>query len=232
MDMGVSDPAARAKSIVLRGAHVQIGLLNHQRIVPRHLVDTAGSLVMRGVDAAGPCLRRLLEGAPAPTLHVMVDDVSPVPQPDRLRARVRLSGTLERIQIRDCAQALAHLGAEVDEPLVRLRPEWLQLRDPAKHDVPMEAYRMARPDPLCGWEAEWLTELNRSDPDLIRLLAATETTLGPADRVCLLGADSAGIDLRLYRNERSADLRLLFVRPAGCPCQARRAFDEMVNSRL
>lgn len=230
--MGVMVTAARAKSIVLRGAHVQIGLLNHQRIVPRHLVDTAGSLVMRGADAAGPCLSRLLEGAPAPTLHVVVDDVSPVPQPDRLRARVRLAGTLEQIRIRDCAQLLTHLGASADEPLVRLRPAWVQLHDPLGRDVPMQAYRTTRPDPLCGWEAEWLTELNRSDPDLIRLLAGTETPVHPGDRVCLLGADSAGIDLRLYRRGRSSDLRLLFTRPARCPCQARRAFDAMVNSRL
>lgn len=236
-DVELGKIAERAKSVAITGAHVQVGLLNHTCVVNRHLVDVTGNLLMRAQDAAGPCLNHLLEGAPPPTLTVSIDDVSPVPQPDRLRARLQMHAQLDRIELHNSPEALEYLGTAEGEPLVRLRPESLTFTDLTGQNrepqtVDLAVYRRARPDPLAGWETQWVSELDRSDPDLIWLLASARTAVLEEDRVRLLGADAHGIDLRIYREHSVQHLRLAFQRPARCACQARMAFDELVNHNL
>lgn len=239
LDATTREQARRARSIVVTGSHVEIGILNQRSVVPRHLVDVRGSVVMKAEFGAGPCLARVLNGEPSPLLELLVVDVAAVPQAERTRGVVWMAGRLERIEIRNCAGALDHLQAGPDEPLVRFCPELIELncrlgaaRDQREVLVPLDAYRRARHDPLTGWEGTWLAELHREDPELMRLLAATRLELGGQDRVRAVAADSGGIILRVYTDDGVQDLRLAFERPAGCPCRAREAFDALIDRLL
>lgn len=223
-----------ARTVVAVGTEVRIGLFGRHTLVPQRLTDQAGNLLLRADRAAGPCLHRMLEGAPSPVLQVLVSDLTPVPQPDRLRARVHLTGRVELIALRGRPEIAHRLGATADEPLVRFVPDsvYLERAHAGGGPVPAQAYRRARPDPLAGWESAWLTRLHREDPELLRLLAHACRPLGENDRVSGLAADSHGITLRIYAGAGVRDLRLDFARPAPCPCRARRSLDELINRLL
>lgn len=166
-------------------------------------------------------------------------DVSAVPQPDRIRGTVILSGPLSEVTGPLPAGLRAHLtGSDAvgSSRLLRLAPEEIQLdwRCERTGGVPVpvspESYRAAFPDPLVAFEAEWLPHLQDGHADLLATLARHE--LGTEEDeldVRALGLDRYGVVLRVRDTMSTFDLRVAFDRPVTCGCDVREAFGALVD---
>ena len=168
-------------------------------------------------------------------------DVSAVPQADRVRGEVHLSGMLYDVQEPLPAGMRAHLTGS-DDPeagrLVRLVPDevtldWRCEDAVGRREVPLTAYRSAFPDPLVAYEHSWLPHLQADHADVLGTMARHELGLEPAlDEpvdVRALGLDRYGVVLRVHDGRARYDLRIPFDRPVAWGCDVREAFGTLVQ---
>lgn len=205
--------------------------------VHRHGVLLDGSVLFQ---APGDYATRL-----DPRVTATAVDVATVPQADRVRGEVVLSGTVAEVDEPLPAGMRFHLTGS-DEPdgstrLVRLAPERVALTwrcevrgdEPDTRQVGLEEYRAAFPDPLLGYEAEWLPHLQADHHPLLVAMARYE--LGwdedPED-VRALSIDRYGIVLRVRDCNVTADLRLAFDAAVTCGCDVREAFGALVRRAM
>ncbi len=236
--------ADRARSVVATATGLEVGVLSMTVLVERHLADTDGSLLMCApVLGSGEPRSPLADAGrlPGPVLTACLTGVAGVPQPDRVRGRVRLTGALVVEGSRLPAGVAAHLGAGPGRPVLRLRPHRIAIdwrvgaRRAGWQRVEHAAYATARPDPLAGWEAGWTAHLDRDHPGLAAALARSmRPDLGPGAVVRPVLVDRGGITLRVHHGRDGAieDLHLPLGREVRCGCDARLALQDLVEARL
>ena len=244
--------AARARTALCSASQLRLGVADLGAEVPRHVVDTDGSLLFLAPIDSPSAVLRVAPRLPAPLVSAVAVDVASVPQADRVRGRVRVTGTLERVDPQVPEPARAYLvgpdpeAAEAAMPLLRLRPQRVALTwwcedglDAAGRgsapsvDVPIEDYRAASPDPLVQVEASWLPHLTRDHHDEARALAAHALGgLAPSVEVRPLVLDRHGLVLRLYLHGRAHDVRVGFEEPVGCACDLRGAVSTLLRRAI
>ncbi|MGL5910863.1 MAG: DUF2470 domain-containing protein, partial [Phycicoccus sp.] len=163
-----------------------------------------------------------------------------VPQPDRVRGLLRLSGDAHVVEVELTTDVVEHLRLETDARLVRVTAAEITLdwrvevpvdgrRGPAP--VPVQAWAAAEPDPLTGWEGEWTEHLDRHHADLLAGLARRMGARTRRRAVHPVLADAEGIVLRCYRSgEGPRDVRVRFRHRVECGCRAIAAFEELVGA--
>ncbi len=224
-------PSTRARTVLATCSHVELGILSDRVIIPAHLIDPRGAVLLRPGD--GPCWDHLQNGQPCPLLDLVATDITSVPQPDRIRAHVRMRGTVELLPAPPHPQVRHHLGLSTGEPMARFVPECVILNAPSPGDryattVPLSAYAEAATDPLAGWEAAWISHLDSQHAQALRRLVSAQLELCGSENVHALQADVHGITVRIYAPGFQRDLRLDFPREARCGCQAVDSFNAMV----
>jgi len=234
-------PAERARTIIASASTLRVTSPELTLDVHRHGVSQDGSLLFQ---------------APADFAHDLasyritatVVDVTTVPQPDRVRGTVTLAGPLYDVVEALRAGMRMHLTGS-DEPddrtrLVRLVPDSVGLAwrcetrvgDPPARQVPLEDFRRAFPDPLLGYEAEWLPHLQADHADL--LVGIARYDLGwntDPDDVRALGIDRFGLVLRVTDDafdDGHRDLRIGFDRAVTCGCDVKEAFGALLSRAL
>lgn len=235
--------AERARAVVATATGLEVGVLSMTVPVEQHLADADGSLLLcappTGSGEPGSPLA-LAGRLPGPVLTASLTDVAGVPQPDRVRGRVRLTGALGVVDGPLPAGVAAHLGAGPGRPVLRLRPhrvaiDWrVGTQQAGWQRVDPAAYAAARPDPLAGWEAGWTSHLDRDHPGLAAALArSVRPDLDPALVVRPLLVDRGGLTLRVdHGRGRTEDLHLPLGREVRCGCDAKLALQELVDTRL
>ncbi len=238
----VPTPAERARGVLAAATTVEVGVLSMTVPVERHAVDGSGALLLRAPVAAEGCPLALAGRLPSPVLVATATDVSSVAQPDRLRGRVRLTGTLERVAgpVPDDLAALLGGDGRGDRPVLRLRPvrvalDWRVGPAGAGGFVPVDpaAYAAAPLDPLAGWEAAWTDHLARGHEGLADALArGVRPDLGDGAYARPLLVDRGGLTLRVYdaAGRRQDDVHLPTRGVVRCGCDARRALEELVRA--
>ncbi len=222
--------AARARSIVDSSEHVEIGSADGLRLLVSHLVTPEGDLLASAQGMTGRCARHLGEER-LRLVEAHAIDVSGVPQRDRLRGTVQLTGHIAPVPPDRYPEAAARLELSPEESLavfvaerVRLQPHYPAGDETGVIDIPLTEYRRAAADPLTGWERVWLAHLDHHHNALLRAMAAWITPLSPEDEVHPLLADRDGITLRIYRPGIVFDLPVPFPEPVHCGCGAMSAF--------
>jgi Protein of unknown function (DUF2470) len=163
-----------------------------------------------GHDPSGAAFRRAA---------LEVSDVAPVPMRERIRARVRVTGTLLRDET--AGQTTWHL-----------LPEQVLLDEHASTQaVGLSDLHSARPDPFALVEAALLGHLDAAHHDelqtLGRLLEPGMT--GQPRRLRPLRLDRHGLVLRVEYARSSRDVRLAFPATVDTPEQMSRALQEMLT---
>lgn len=97
-------------------------------------------------------------------------------------------------------------------------------------EVPIDAYRAAAPDPLAGWESDWLAHLARHDDEPLRRIVTPRHHLAPDDLLRPLRADADGLTFRLYTAGSSRDVHIPFRKPVHCGCEAIGALADLVEA--
>jgi hypothetical protein len=170
-----------------------------------------------GVDGGRLCLRAGAEGPLVTEIDraeygdlpavVELTDLAPVSVPDRIRARVAVTGWLTLTGRPDPAGRVP----------VHCEPAEIQLiTADGCVDVTPEEFAAARPDPLAAAEAEMLTHLCDSHPEAVTALSRliAPRLLQGAVRVQPYRLDRYGVVLRVERTGgRYRDTRLAFIRP-------------------
>jgi Protein of unknown function (DUF2470) len=160
-------------------------------------------------------------GTPAFRRAVLeVADAAPVPLRQRIRARVRLTGTLARDE------------TAAAQPTWRLLPEQVLLDEhDSTHEVCLSDLHDARPDPFALVEGVLLGHLDTAHHDEVqtlgRLLEPHLTARAPRLRPARL--DRHGLVLRVEYAGHSLDARLAFPAPVGTPEQMRRSLHELLT---
>lgn len=234
-------PAERARTILASASTLRVASRELALDVHRHGVTTDGSLLFQvPADFCGD-----LHGY---RITATVVDVATVPQPDRVRGTVTLAGPVFDVVEALPAGMRLHLTGS-DEPdastrLVRLVPDTVALAwrcetpagEPPARQVPLEDYRGAFPDPLLGYEAEWLPHLQADHGDL--LVGIARYDLGwntDPDDVRALGIDRFGLVLRVTDDAFDGahrDLRIGFDRAVTCGCDVKAAFGALLSRAL
>lgn len=231
-------PAERARTIIATATTLLIASPEVTLEVHRHGVLPDGSLLFQ---APGDFAQQLA----ASRVSATAIDIATVPQADRVRGDVTLSGTIQSHPDPLPAGMLLHLtGSETPDPatsLVRLVPERVALRwrceteagHPPTRQVDLGSYREAFPDPLLGYEANWLPHLQAHHSAVLSRLARFE--LGweeePED-VRALSIDRYGLVLRVRDCGVALDLRLPFGRTVRCGCDVREAFSALLSRAM
>jgi len=227
--------AERARTIVATASTLRVHAASLALDVHRHGVVPDGSVIFQ----APADLADSLAGRAATATAV---DVATVPQADRIRGTATLAGPVVEVHGGLPVGLRAHLTGS-DKPdertrIVRLVPERIGLTwncerrngEPPWERVTVADYRIANPDPLLGYEAEWLPHLQADHGDVLTALASHE--LGgeeaPED-VRALAIDRFGLVLRVSDHGCRRDLRLCFDRPACCGCDVREALSTMLE---
>lgn len=242
-------PAERARTVVASAASLDIGVLNLQNPVERHAVDGDGSVLF--LPPAGSPERHfaVTRRLATPRLTAVARDLAPVACADRVRATVLLTGHLSPFDPAEARGQLAalvrHLTGHPDpgewnaerQPILRLRPEVVQML-PGSVAVPAEEYAASAPDPLTGYETQWLPHLARDHAEVLIALATAHDpslesiALSPY-AVTPYALDRFGLVLRVRLPDGSTrDLRLDFPRPARCGCDVPPAFNDLLRSTL
>lgn len=228
-------PAERARTIMATAATLRVISPDLTLDVHRHGVLPDGSVLFQApVDFA--------DGLGANRISATAIDVATVPQPDRVRGEVTLTGPIDSVTEPLPAGMRLHLtgsdALDTTATLVRLVPDRVALRwrceafegHPPICQVDLGNYRDAFPDPLLGYEANWLPHLQADHGPVLTALARHE--LGwdedPAD-VRALSIDRYGLVLRVRDCGVALDLRLPFGRPVGCGCDVRDAFNALLR---
>ncbi|RNL75356.1 DUF2470 domain-containing protein [Nocardioides marmorisolisilvae] len=228
-------PAERARTIVATASTLRVQGASMGLDVHRHGVVPDGSVLFQ----APPDLAESLAGRTATATAV---DVATVPQADRIRGTVTLAGPVLEVDDPLPVGLRAHLtGTEKPDDrtrIVRLVPERIGLTwncerrsgEPPWERVKIADYRVAHPDPLLSYEAEWLPHLQADHGQVLSALASYELGVDqePED-VRALSIDRYGLVLRVSDHGCRRDLRIAFDRPACCGCDVREALSAMVE---
>ncbi|TDB82561.1 DUF2470 domain-containing protein [Micromonospora sp. KC721] len=188
-------------------------------LIDSHAVLPDGTVVL-AVDAMTQTGGLLVatRGRPG-AVRLDVTQLVPVAVRSRVRARVRMLGTVRRLDpaVLDSCDGDSIMSL-LDLPPVALwalEPVEVGLdRDSGETTVSISAYRSARPDPFAADEAEHLRHLTQQHGDVLGQLA---TLLVPAlttmsARVVPVAVDADGIVLRAETTDRHTDVRLPFAR--------------------
>lgn len=232
-------PAERARTIIATSSTLRVASADLTLDVHRHGVVPDGAVLFQV-----PGDFALVSGEVTATAV----DVSTVPQADRVRGTVTLAGSLTEVVEALPAGMRMHLTGS-EEPdgetrLVRLVPTRVGLawrcehrpEDPTARQVPLPEYRAAFPDPLLGYEADWLPHLQADHGEVLVAIARHE--LGwdesPYD-VRALAMDRYGLVLRVRDGAFGAfgafghrDVRIAFDRTVACGCDVRAAFSALL----
>jgi hypothetical protein len=191
-------PAERVRSILARAASAHV----------TRLAPSPGRPTMSAVPARIELLTTEAAESPEPVV-VEVADPAPLPVPDRIRARVRISGH-------------GVVSTTAGQPLLLL-PTAVHLLS-AGGDAAVSPVELARatPDPLTHHEGDLLSHLDHAHPQLMETLTGLVAAhlLDGVTRVWPLELDSRGIVLRLQHGRRHHDVRLGFPTAATCPQEA------------
>nr|WP_243704665.1 DUF2470 domain-containing protein [Micromonospora sp. KC723] len=187
-------------------------------LIESHAVLPDGTVVL-AVDAMTQTGGLLVatRGRPG-AVRLDVTQLVPVAVRSRVRARVRMLGTVRRLDpaVLDSCDGDTIMSL-LDLPPVALwafEPVEVGLgRDSSDTTVSISAYRTARPDPLAADEAEYLQHLTQQHADVFGQLV---TLLDPAltavsARVVPVAVDADGIVLRAEAPDGHTDVRLPFV---------------------
>ena len=237
----MNSPATRARTTLASACDVHISTGGWSRPISRHAVDLDGSILLAEWALADcPSLRRQGVGSPAVTLTAT--DVCPVPQRDRVRGRVTLTGTLRHSLQRPAPGLLEYFaagrpGAEAhDVVVVRFFPAEVVIDGGRAAGgrvvgVAIEDYTCAPLDPLVGWEQQWISHLDEHHGRVLRELARTahpgrEITgaLHP------LRADAHGLVVRHHGERGAENLRIAFAAAVDCGCEAVDALNTLVRA--
>ena len=202
-----TSPAERARSVLTAAGTAAVTALGAQRTcIPVWAMEHDGHLVLRPVEPS-TVPRGLGHVRGAQPTEVEVADAAPVPAPDRVRARVRIVGSLVR-----------------DEADARLRwrclPEEVFLDEGGTtRPVGLGALREARPDPLALVEGVMPAHLDSAHPDAVADLARLVDVrlLQGVTRVRPLRLDRHGLVLRLEYAGSARDVRVDFAAPVETP---------------
>lgn len=232
-------PAERARTIIATASTLRVASPELTLDVHRHGVVPDGSILFQAPGAYLDQLGAAQLGQYRVTATAV--DVATVPQADRLRGEVTLSGPIHAVVEPLPAGMRLHLtGSETPDEatqLIQLVPDAVALRwrcearadEPVTRRVALEDYRSAFPDPLLGYEAEWLPHLQADHGELLVALARYE--LGweedPQD-VRALGIDRYGLVLRVRDCGVQLDVRISFDSTVTCGCDVRAAFSTLL----
>lgn len=199
--------AERARSVLTVAGSAAVTALGAQRTcIPVWAREHGGHLVLRPIETSTVPRGVGHVREPQPT-EVEVADAAPVPAPDRVRARVRIVGSLVR-----------------DEVDARLR--WRCLPDEIFLDeggttrqVGLDDLLEARPDPLALVEGIMLAHLDAVHPDTVAELARLVDVrlLQGVARVRPLRLDRHGLVLRLDYPSTVREVRVDFAAPVETP---------------
>lgn len=239
-------PAERARTLVAGATQVRVGVLNMTHEVSRHAVGSDGSLLFLAPADSPGAVFRVAPRLPAQVVTLTTVDVASVPQHDRVRGTLRLTGPVRPATGSLPAGVRTHLAGpdprdhEADGPVLRLQPTKISLgwrvesqgvaSESTSVDIPVDDYRAAQPDPMMQYETQWLPHLQLDHASLLRTLA--EHARGGLDDsvdVRPLALDRFGMVLRLYSPDGHSDVRLPFERPVTCGCEIREAFNDLLH---
>jgi hypothetical protein len=184
-------------------------------LMAAHAVLPDGSVAL-AVDAMTPLGGQLVAARGRPgAVRLEVTSLVPVPVRCRVRARVTLTGTVRALDpatLDDCdADTIASL---LDLPPVALwsvEPVSVHLgRHSTAADVPVAAYREARPDPVADVEATYLHELDGRVVDRLNLPATWRRSAVNA-RLVPVAIDADGLTVRAETRQQHHDVRLPFA---------------------
>lgn len=233
---GALTAAERARTLLAGCSTVRVRLPGVTLEVHRHGLTPDGSLLFQAPAEL------TLSDAEATAV-----DVSAVPQPDRVRGTVVLHGRLNEVTEALPVGLRAHLtGSEVvgGSRLVRLAPDRVLLdwrceqAEGGEVEIGLPSYRVAFPDPLLGYETEWLPHLQADHAELLEVLACHELGIEDDDvDVRAVGLDRYGVVLRVLGvavvpgspRTRSYDVRIRFDQPITCGCDVRQAFSALLE---
>ncbi|MET3961915.1 hypothetical protein ABIE44_001849 [Marmoricola sp. OAE513] len=231
-------PAERARTVVATATTLRVASPELTLDVHRHGVVPDGSVLFQApADFA--------EKLDDHQITATVVDVATVPQADRIRGEVTLSGRVFDVAEPLPAGMRLHLTGS-EEPdgatrLVQLVPERVALAwrcetddsQPAARQIGIDEYRCAFPDPLLGYEAEWLPHLQADHGELLVGLARFDLgwSEDPED-VRALGIDRYGLVLRIRHCGIQNDLRIGFARTVTCGCDVREAFSDLISRAM
>lgn len=220
--------AERARTAVRLSPTLQLSTERGHGEADLHGTDEIGSLVLvvpqeHPVAAAA---RASSGGLPA---EVEATDLCPVPVPDRVRGRARLTGwvhepaeflrrplavrTAGRGNIADLSELL-DIGHGRTVLYVNITEVSVRVGRGAAVTVPAGDYATADADPLAGVEARLLDHLTRAHPEELATLVSLvpEPVRARADRIRPVRLDRYGVVLRAG----PADVRLPFTQPLTC----------------
>lgn len=234
-------PAERARTLIAGAGELRVGVLNLTHAVNRHAVGSDGSLLfLAPLDSPGAVFR-VAPRLPPQVVTVTTVDVASVPQHDRIRGTLRLTGPVRPASDPLPAGVRHHLAGpdprdlETAGPVLRLVPTRVSLTWHCEdglesHPVPVEDYRSAFPDPMMEYENQWLPHLHRDHSELLRTLAAHALPeLDDRADVRPLSLDRFGLVLRTYTDGTHRDTRLSWGHPVACGCEIRDAFNELLH---
>jgi hypothetical protein len=220
--------AERARTTVRLSPTLQLSTETGCGDADRHGTDEIGSLVLVVPEehAVAIAARASSGGLAA---EVEATDMCPVPVPDRVRGRTRLTGwvhepatflrrplamrTAERGNIGDLSELL-DIGHGHTVLYVNITEVSVRIGRGAAVTVPPGDYAVADADPLARDEASLLAHLTRAHPEeLARLVSLVpEPVRAVAGRVQPIRLDRYGVVLRAG----AADVRLPFAEPLDC----------------
>lgn len=227
--------AERARTILATSGDVQVSLIGTTSDVVRHVVTPDGSLLLLA-PARASGLFGVASRLSADLVTVEATDVVSVPQPDRVRGRLRLLGSLDTSGGPWSGDVVDYLRGPEPGPVevVRFVPTGVSLDWPRAErwiGVDLDSYCVADVDPLAGLEHTWLPHLEQGHAAMLRALAARACTgLAPSVGVHALGLDRHGLTLRVYAAGRPTDVRLAFPGPVRCGCGVRTALDALLQT--
>lgn len=237
-------PAERARTLVAGAVELRVGVLNMTHEVNRHAVGSDGSVLFIAPPDSPGAVFRVAPRLPPQVVTVTTVDVASVPQHDRIRGSLRLTGPMRPAEEPLPAGVRAHLVGpdprdfDTAGPVLRLQPTRVSLSwhcegEPDGSDlveVPAGEYRDASPDPLMEYETQWLPHLQLDHSELLRTLAThVRGELDESVDVRPLALDRFGLVLRLYQPGTHRDVRLRFARQVLCGCEIRDAFNALLQ---
>lgn len=235
-------PAERARTLIAGASALRVGVLNLTHEVNRHTVGSDGSLLLLApVDSPGAVFR-VAPRLPPQIVTVTTVDVASVPQLDRIRGTLRLTGPMRPASDPLPAGVHTHLAGPDPRdlatagPVLRLQPSRVSLTWHCEDgieslSIPVEDYQSAFPDPVMEFENRWLPHLHRDHSELLRALAVyAHPDLDDLADVRPLSLDRFGLVLRMYADDgRHQDTRLSWGRPVACGCEIRDAFNDLLH---
>jgi hypothetical protein len=233
----VPNPAERAKTIATRNGpatlmpNVERADRNAERVIPAmHHVHVNGSVSILVPDTHTLLTATLQTQRGELAVMLELADRAPIELREPIRGLLWITGRLrplDAVSARARAVSIAETRPDArlldvghGMALLRLTPASLVLADTeGTHSLRPHMFSAATPDPLHGYEAQWLRHLETDHSDVVDQLAKH---LPPALRGCRirpLGLDRYGLRLRVEADGGDHDVRLAFSRPVEGPAQ-------------